>query len=127
MDSNELRDLGRQIARDVAAGLMAATAAGAAEFSREMQDAARAAEADSLLGLADRIEQEKASLREQIAAAAGLKRLALSKRLATLETAEARMCEQVEQQTPQALLPAPEEPTHRRDGRRFARVNGHKG
>jgi hypothetical protein len=104
MTSEELRDLGRQIARDVAAGLMQATAAGAAEFCREMADAARAAESDGLLELAERIDAEKAGLARQIEGATGLKRLALQRRLEQLGSAEARMCEQV---SGRAALPAP--------------------
>jgi hypothetical protein len=66
---------------------MQATAAGAAEFCREVNDAARAAEADSLLGLAERIEAEKVMLRHQIEAA-------------TVEAAERQMCAEVDRTTP---------------------------
>lgn len=108
MTSEELRDLGKQIARDVASGLMQATAAGAAEFCREMTEAASAAEADSLMQLADRVEQEKATLRKQIGSASGLKRLALEKRLASVEAAERRMCGEVQEQTTPLLTHTPE-------------------
>lgn len=128
MTNDELRNLGQQIARDVAEGLMAATAAGAAQFCREMGDAARAAEADGLLELAERIEQEKKDLAGQIASSTGLKKLALERRLSQLEQAEARLCEQTSGQAP-ALIehePGKPAPTHKRDGRRFVPVaNGH--
>jgi hypothetical protein len=108
MDTHELRDLGRQIARDIAAGLMAATAAGAAEFCREMRAARSAAEADGLSALAEQIDQEKQSLRQQIEAASGLKRLALLQRLQRLETAEQELCDQVLAQTPALPPPMPD-------------------
>ena len=108
MDAHELRDFGRQIARDIAAGLMAATAAGAAEFSREMRAARAEAEADGLASLADQIDQEKALLRQQIEAASGLKRLALQQRLRRLEAAEQELCDQVLTQTATLRLPKPE-------------------
>ncbi len=108
MDAHELRDLGRQIARDIAAGLVAATAAGAAEFCREMHAARAEAEADGLAALADQIEREKQTLRQQIAAAAGLRRLALQQRLLRLEAAEQELCDQVLGQTPAFALPKPD-------------------
>jgi hypothetical protein len=108
MEAQELRDLGRQIARDIAAGLMAATAAGAAEFSREMRAARAEAEADGLAALADQIDQEKALLRQQIETTSGLKRLALQQRLQRLETAEQELCDQVLTETATLQLPKPE-------------------
>jgi hypothetical protein len=108
MDAHELRDLGRQIARDVAAGLMAATAAGAVEFSWDMRAARAEAEAEGLAGLADRIDQEKQTLRQQIEAATGLKQLALLQRLQGLEAAEQELCAQVLSQTPALVLPKPD-------------------
>ena len=134
MEANELRDLGRQIARDIASGLMAATAAGAAEFCREMTEAASAAEADSLMQLADRVESEKATLRQQIASATGLKRLALEKRLATVEAAERRMCGEVQSQTtpllahqPEPVVVEPGEIPVKPHKRRMPHTNGHRG
>src|SRR5262245_10330950 len=108
MDAHELRDLGRQIARDIAVGLMASTAAGAAEFCREMHAARAEAEADGLANLADQIDQEKALLRQQIEGASGLKRLALQQRLRRLEAAEQELCDQVLTQTATLQLPKPD-------------------
>lgn len=129
MDSNEMRELGKQIARDVAAGLMAATAAGAREFTMQMQDAARASQADGLLEAAQRIEDEQHLLTAKLLETTGpLKRLALQQRLAQLAALEQRLCDEVA-----PTLPAPIETavaTHRRDGRRFTKesvalANGH--
>jgi hypothetical protein len=122
MNANDLRELGQQIARDIAAGLVAATAAGAKQFCQEMADAGRAAEADGLLALAERIEAEKAALAAQIEKATGLKRLALERRLGALAAAEERLCD--EARPAQEVEAADGQPTHRRDGRRFARVPG---
>ena len=136
MTPDQLRAMGEQIARDIAAGIMSGVAAGASEVARTMQAVQRDAqasqqnaEADHLTALADRLEAERAAIRSQIDQASGLKRVALQRRLQQLDQAESTLIEQITgEQAPAALPTAPTAdeviPVSRHRNGRFRPVNG---
>lgn len=131
MDSNELRDLGQQIARDIAGGMIQGMAAGAAEFRatmaearRQAEHAAQEAETDQLTRIADGIEAQRQQLVAAIAGAKGLKKVALERRLAQLDAAEAELVAQVERPKAIEAPPAGDGKLYVREGRKFAPLNG---
>jgi hypothetical protein len=139
MQSNELKDLAKSALRELAGAYMEGFAAAAAEFRAEMTDARKEITAelrdrktDGLVIEAERIEAQKLELQAAIESSAGLKRLALQKKLADIEAEERAACEALSVALAIPSVPAIEhaadvKPAYKRQGRAFKRVeaNGH--